>query len=93
MALFEDYQIRRVYFTALAELSTCQLAEHVNATGMTENQDAAKKGGRIAKKPRKDLKSQTGQAVVSGESFLPSGDRVSHINGANFSKPRRVRKK
>ena len=36
-------------FTALAELSTRQIAESVEATGMSENADAGKKGGRIAK--------------------------------------------
>ena len=36
-------------FTALAELSTRQIAESVDATGMVENSDAAKKGGGIAK--------------------------------------------
>jgi predicted RNase H-like HicB family nuclease len=36
-------------FTALAELSTRKIAESVNATGMPENKDAGKKGGKIAK--------------------------------------------
>jgi len=37
-------------FTALAELSTRQIAESVNATGIPENKDAGIKGGKIAKK-------------------------------------------
>jgi len=37
-------------FTALAELSTRQIAESVDATGMIENAKAGKKGGNIAKK-------------------------------------------
>ncbi|MEI7590522.1 MAG: hypothetical protein WCJ49_04355, partial [Deltaproteobacteria bacterium] len=37
-------------FTALAELSTRQIAETVNATGMDENKVAGQTGGRIAKK-------------------------------------------
>lgn len=37
-------------FTALAELSTRQIAETSQATGMTENSVAAKSGGRIAKR-------------------------------------------
>src|ERR1700722_2262724 len=44
-------------FTALAELSTRQLAESVEATGMAENKTAARSGGRIAKKARLDLES------------------------------------
>lgn len=58
-------------FTALAELSTRQIAESVEATGMAENSDAAKKGGRIAKQARKALEEKTGKAVVTGDSFLP----------------------
>ena len=58
-------------FTALAELSTRQIAESTDATGMDENKDAGKKGGGIAKKARLDLESKTGKKVVTGESFLP----------------------
>ncbi len=58
-------------FTALAELSTRHIAESVDATGMTENADAGKKGGRIAKKARLDLEQKTGRRVVTGENFLP----------------------
>ncbi len=58
-------------FTALAELSTRQIAESVNATGMTENKVAGVKGGRIAKKARLELESKTGKKVVTGENFLP----------------------
>jgi DNA-damage-inducible protein D len=57
-------------FTALAELSTRQIAESVEATGMAQNKTAAKAGGRIARQARNQLESQTGQSVVSGESFL-----------------------
>ena len=58
-------------FTALAELSTRQIAEHGNATGMKENEVAAKTGGGIAKKARLELESRTGQKVVTGENALP----------------------
>jgi hypothetical protein len=59
-------------FTALAELSTRQIAESVEATGIAENKTAAKAGGRIARQARNQLESQTGKSVVSGESFLSS---------------------
>jgi hypothetical protein len=58
-------------FTALAELSTRQIAETDEATGMDENKGAAKKGGAIAKQARKALEAKTGKAVVSRENFLP----------------------
>ncbi|MGV8935372.1 MAG: BRO family protein [Gallionellaceae bacterium] len=62
-------------FTALAELSTRQIAESDDATGMPENETAAKTGGGIAKKARHELESKTGKKVVSGENFLPPSGR------------------
>lgn len=62
-------------FTALAELSTRQIAESTEATGMNENKAAAKTGGGIAKKIRLELESKTGKKVVSGENYLPPSPR------------------
>ncbi len=60
-------------FTALAELSTRQIAASVEATGMPENKSAAKTGGRIAAQARHQLESQTGKSVVIGANYLPPG--------------------
>jgi len=69
-------------FTALAELSTRQIAESVAATGMTENAEAGKKGGRIAKRARLELEQKTGRSVVTGENFLPPAKRPARIGEA-----------
>ena len=66
-------------FTALAELSTRQIAASVNATGLPENKAAAKTGGRIAKKARLELESKTGQKVVTGENYLPPTKTVKQV--------------
>ena len=58
-------------FTALAELSTRQIAETDEAKGLTENAKAGKKGGKIAKDARLALEQKTGKKVVTGENFLP----------------------
>ncbi len=58
-------------FTALAELSTRQIAETTRAVGLPANKVAAKSGGTIAKRARLELESQTGKKVVSGENYLP----------------------
>ena len=58
-------------FTALAELSTRQIAQGVNATGLPENKIASKKGGNIAKKARNELEDTTGKNIITGENFLP----------------------
>jgi hypothetical protein len=62
-------------FTALAEMSTRQFSESVNATGLDENKQTANKGGRIAKNARKELESKTGKTVVTGENFLENNKR------------------
>jgi DNA-damage-inducible protein D len=66
-------------FTALAELSTRQIAESVAATGMAENQVAAKTGGRIAKRARLELESKTGRKVVTGENYLPPAKTANQV--------------
>ncbi len=59
-------------FTALAELSTRQIAEAEQAKGLKQNAIASKKGGNVAKNARKQLENQTKKNVVTGENFLPS---------------------
>ena len=58
-------------FTALAELSTRQIAEKHTAQGLQENAKAGVAGGRVAKRAKDDLEQQTGQKVVTGSNFLP----------------------
>ncbi len=58
-------------FTALAELSTRQIADSEKAKGLSENANASKKGGTVAKNARKELESKTGKSVITRENFLP----------------------
>jgi len=58
-------------FTALAELSTRQIADSDNAEGLLENAKAGKKGGKIAKDARLALEQKTGKKVISADNFLP----------------------
>ena len=69
-------------FTALAELSTRQIAETNNATGMQQNKVAAKTGGNIAKKARLELEQKTGQSVVTGQNYLPPNAKIKRIEGS-----------
>jgi len=66
-------------FTALAELSTRQIAESVKATGMVDNKSAARTGGRIAKGARLELESKTGRKVITGENYLPPGKAAKQV--------------
>ena len=67
-------------FTALAELSTRQIAESENATGLEENKSSAQKGGKIAREAREKLELQTGQNVVTDSNFLPTSKNHKQIN-------------
>ena len=58
-------------FTALAELSTRQIAEAEEAKELKQNAIAGKKGGAVAKNARTELEAKTGKSVVTGENFLP----------------------
>jgi hypothetical protein len=68
-------------FTALAELSTRQIAESASATGIPQNANAGRKGGRIAFNARRQLEQKTGNKVVTGENFLPPGNIAKQIGG------------
>ncbi|NDH67434.1 MAG: hypothetical protein EBY22_05910 [Gammaproteobacteria bacterium] len=63
-------------FTALAELSTRQIAETSNATGINENKIASKEGGTIAKKARIELEEKTGKKVVTSDNFLKPSKKI-----------------
>ena len=86
----QDHNLRdhmseaELIFTALAELSTRQIAETHDATGMTENKEAATKGGTIAKQARKALEAKTGRPVVSADNFLPPGN-ASRVKSAKMT--------
>lgn len=67
-------------FTALAELSTRNIAESKNATGMSENKHAAQVGGGIARRAREDFELRTGKRVISTENFLPGKSNESNEN-------------
>ncbi|PCJ39518.1 MAG: hypothetical protein COA71_13760 [SAR86 cluster bacterium] len=69
-------------FTALAELSTRQIAETEDASGMTENTDAAKAGGNISKKAREALEAKTGKKVVSKGNYLPRTKKINKDKGS-----------
>mgnify|MGYP007013249070 CR=1 FL=1 len=67
-------------FTALAELSTRQIAETTKANGMNENKAASKRGGTIAKKARINLENETGQKVITTENFLELNKSLEKID-------------
>jgi hypothetical protein len=69
-----------IIFTALAELSTRQIAEADKAKGVQENAIAGKKGGAVARNARKELESKTGQKVITADNFLPPTKEIKELN-------------
>jgi hypothetical protein len=67
-------------FTALAELSTRQIAQNFQSQGLEENKVPAKVGGKIAKNARLELESKTGKKVISGDNFLKSASAKKSLN-------------
>ncbi len=68
-------------FTALAELSTRQIAEVEKAEGIRQNAVAGKKGGKIAKDARLALEQKTGKKVITPENFLPPTKQSKKLKG------------
>jgi hypothetical protein len=62
-------------FTALAEVSTRQIAENMQAKGLEGNKAPAKKGGKIAKDARLALEEKTNKKVVNGSNFLSTNSK------------------
>lgn len=56
-------------FTALAELSSRQIAETKNSTGLNENRISAHEGGTVAKHARKELEQKTGKKIISPQNY------------------------
>ncbi len=63
--------------TALAEMSTRQIAESIGAKGLNQNKIPAQKGGQIAKNTKLELESKTGQKVVDNSNFLKNNKLAS----------------
>lgn len=67
-------------FTALAELSTRQIAEVEKAKGVQQNAVAGKKGGMVARNARNELESRTGKKVITSDNFLPPAIEKKKLN-------------
>lgn len=57
-------------FSMLGEASTTKIARSRNALGFSENEIAAKKGGKIAGDAREKLELESGEKVVTDENYL-----------------------
>lgn len=67
-------------FSMLGEASTTAIVKTRNPKGFAENQVAAKQGGSVAGKARRDLEIKTGQKVVSAGNYLPETKKNKQLN-------------
>jgi DNA-damage-inducible protein D len=56
-------------FVMLGEASTTEIAKNKNAQGFIQNEKAAKEGGSVAGKARKDLEKKSGKKIVTSKNF------------------------
>ena len=67
-------------FSMLSEASTTAIVKTRNPKGFVENQVAAKQGGSVAGKARRDLEIKTGQKIVSAENYLLEPKKNKQLN-------------
>lgn len=77
--LRDNMTAAELLFTALAELSTTQIAKKDKSKGYNENKISAVRGGRISRSAREQLEQATGERVVSPDNFLPPPQEVKKI--------------
>jgi DNA-damage-inducible protein D len=57
-------------FSMLGEAATTEIARNRDAQGFPQNQTAARNGGNVAGKARRELEKQSGRKVVTSENYL-----------------------
>ena len=66
-------------FSMLGEAATTEITRVDDAKGFQESRHAARKGGEVAGKARKDLEQKTGKRVVSRENYLTTSQGLKKI--------------
>jgi hypothetical protein len=66
-------------FSMLGEAATTEITRVDDAKGFHESKHAARKGGEVAGKARKDLEQKTGRRVVSRENYLTTPQGMKKI--------------
>jgi hypothetical protein len=68
-------------FSLLGEAATTEVTRTTDAQGFYESKDAAREGGDVAGKARKDLESRTGKRVVSRRNYLQQPENRKLLKG------------
>ncbi|MBL7940035.1 MAG: hypothetical protein JNL43_11805 [Flavobacteriales bacterium] len=77
-------------FSMLGEAATTEIARNRDAQGFPQNKKAARAGGEVAGKARKDLEAKSGRKVVTKDNYLSltQGAKKQARLSAKASKPR-----
>ena len=70
-------------FSMLGEAATTEIARNRDAQGFDENKSAARSGGAVAGRARKDLEKESGKKVVSKENYLKTPQDKKLLNKNN----------
>jgi len=68
-------------FSILGEAATTEITRTTDAQGFYESKDAAREGGEVAGKARKDLESRTGKKIVSRRNYLQQPENRKLLKG------------
>ena len=63
-------------FSMLGEAATTEITRVRDTQGFVENQEAAREGGSVAGKARKELEGRTGKKIVSSQNYLPESKKI-----------------
>jgi len=66
-------------FSMLGEAATTEITRVDDAQGFDKNKEAARKGGGVAGKARKDLEKKTGKRVVSNNNYLMTPEKKKRL--------------
>ncbi len=66
-------------FSMLGEAATTEITKNKNVQGFDEGQKAAKEGGDVAGRARKDLEIKSGKKVVTSENYLEQSESVKKL--------------
>lgn len=75
---FNDLEL---IFSMLGEAATTEITRTKDAQGFIEAKGAAREGGEVAGKARKDLESKTGKRVVSRQNYLQQPENKKLLKG------------
>jgi len=76
---FNDLEL---IFSMLGEAATTEITRTKDARGFVESKGAARQGGEVAGKARKDLESKTGKRIVSKQNYLQQPQNKKLLKGS-----------